>query len=441
MELLSSILQFIVCITIIVGLHEWGHMATAKWFGMRVEKYYIGFPPRIFSFKRGDTEYGIGAIPLGGFVKISGMMDESMDKEQMSLPPQPHEFRSKPAWQRLIVMLGGIIVNVITGILVFIMWFYFTGESFTPMQEVNKQGIAAYPIAETIGLQSGDKILKFNGKEVKYLEDAVGAKVLLGSDGHYVVEREGKEKRIDIPNGLVEKLNTDLFISPFWEFEVDRIAENSPAEKAGFKKGDKIVSFNGKPIRYYHEFEKEKVNIKGKTVAIVLERAGKPIESKVTLDKDGKLGFYAKYKSNVKSEVKLPSFGDAIAGGTSKAFGSVLFNMQGMGKVVKGEVSVEAVSGPLGMYRIFPPDWSRFWIITATLSMWLAFINVLPIPALDGGHALFTIIEMISGRKIPEKILERAQIVGMVLLLGLMVFILGLDLFKMFRSIWTAIAG
>lgn len=440
MELLSSILQFIVCITIIVGLHEWGHMATAKWFGMRVEKYFIGFPPRLFSFKKGDTEYGIGAIPLGGFVKISGMIDESMDKEQMNLPPQPYEFRSKPAWQRLIVMLGGIIVNVITGILGFILWFYSTGESFTPMKEVNQMGIAPYPIAEKIGLRSGDKLLKFNGKDITYWEEAVNGKVLLGSNGYYTIERDNKQQRIDIPNNLVEKLEKEKdlpFINPIAEFEVRSVEANSAAAKAGFQKGDKIVSFNSKPIRYYHELEKEKYALKGKTVPITLERNGKTIESKITVDKAGKLGFYAKYKGNVNTIVKYPSFGEAVAGGTERAFSSVFFNMQGMGKVIKQEVSVEAVSGPLGMYRIFPPDWSRFWIIMATLSMWLAFINVLPIPALDGGHALFTTIEMISGRKIPEKILERAQVVGMILLLGLMAFILSLDIFKMVKSIWS----
>lgn len=437
MELLSSILQFILCITIIVGLHEWGHMATAKWFGMRVEKYFIGFPPKLFGFKRGETEYGLGAIPLGGFVKISGMIDESMDKEQMKLPPQPYEFRAKPAWQRLIVMLGGIIVNVITGVFVFMLWYFFTGESFTPISEVNKQGIAAYPVAESIGLQSGDKILKFNGKEVTYFEDVVGAKVFLGSNGYYTVERDGKEKRIDIPNGIVEKLDKNMFISPFQAFEVENVSPNTPAEKAGIIKGDKITALNGMPVRYYHEFEKAKVSAKNKTVPITIVRAGKVIESKVTLDGTGKMGFYAKYKSDTKSEVKYPSITQAITGGTNKAFSSVFFNMQGMGKVVTGQVSAEAVSGPLGMYRIFPPDWSRFWIITATLSMWLAFINVLPIPALDGGHALFTTIEMISGRKVPDRVLEIAQMIGMVLLLGLMALILGWDIFKMVRDIFA----
>jgi len=437
MEILSMIAQLVLCITLIVGVHELGHLATAKWFGMRVEKYYIGFPPRVFSFKRGETEYGIGAIPLGGFVKISGMVDESMDTEALKLAPQPYEFRAKPAWQRLIVMLGGIIVNVVTGTILFIIILYTGGESYTPIKYVNEHGIVAYPAAEKIGLQTGDKLLSFNGKPLQYFEQALGANVLLGSDGYYTIERDGKEKRIDIPNGLVAKLDKESFITPMTFFSVGGVNSNSPAAEAGLKKGDKIVNFNGQPIRYYHEFQTEIRKLKGKTVPIILERNGKNIETKTRVDTAGKLGFYATAKFDAQTEIKYPAFVDAIGGGTNKAFSSIFFNMQGMGKVIKGDVPLDAVSGPLGMYKIFPPDWSRFWIITATLSMWLAFINLLPIPALDGGHATFLLIEMISGRKIPEKVLERAQIVGMILLLGLMALIIGNDIFKIFKDVFT----
>jgi regulator of sigma E protease len=435
MEILSMVAQFILCITIIVGLHELGHLATAKWFGMRVEKYFIGFPPKIFSFKRGETEYGVGAIPLGGFVKISGMIDESMDKEAMKLPPQPYEFRSKPAWQRLIVMLGGIIVNVVTGLMMYIGILYFGGVSRTPMQEINKEGIATYPNAELIGLRTGDKILAYNDKPIQYIEDVANPKIFF-SEGHFTIERAGEKKRVDIPTGILGKINPkEYFMGPLTAFMAGKVTDGSFAQKAGMQKGDKIVNFNNKPIQYFHEFEREKANLKGKTVNLVLERNGKNVETKVEVGKDGKIGFEVVFANRIKTETEYLSFGNACTTGFEQAFGSIFFNAKGMGKVFTGEVPLDAVSGPLGMYQIFPPDWSRFWLITAMLSMWLAFINLLPIPALDGGHALFTTIEMISGRKIPEKFLEYAQMVGMVLLLGLMVLILGLDVFKIIKSI------
>ncbi|TAE19144.1 MAG: RIP metalloprotease RseP [Bacteroidetes bacterium] len=439
MEILSMVAQFILCITIIVGLHELGHLATAKWFGMRVEKYYIGFPPKIFSFKRGETEYGIGLIPLGGFVKIAGMVDESMDTEALKQEPQPYEFRSKPAWQRLIVMLGGIIVNVVTGVIAFICLLYFGGESYITTAEVNKTGFVAYPLAEKIGLRTGDRLVDVNGKKVEKFNDVLSSSVLLGSDCYYTIDREGKQIKINLPNDLVTQLSESggrkPFIEPFMLFLVGDVQVGSPASKAGLQKGDKIVNFNGVPVAYFHELKKEQDKNKGKTVDMIVERAGKEVKLTVTSRADGTLGFALQDKRNF--VVNYPSFGESIARGTNNAFGSIWTNIQGFGKIFRREVPVDSVSGPLGMYQIFRSswDWYHFWFITALLSMWLAFINLLPIPALDGGHAMFLSLEMISGRKIPEKILERAQVVGMVLLLTLMVLILGLDIFKIAKNL------
>lgn len=263
--------QLILGLSILVGLHEWGHMAAAKLFGMRVEKYFIGFPPKIFSITRGETEYGIGAIPLGGFVKISGMIDESMDTAAMSQEPQPWEFRSKPAWQRLIVMLGGIIVNVIVGIFIFILIAYKEGDRVLSIDEVNKYGIAAGPLAEEIGLKTGDKIVKVNGKPIADFGDVVSSEVFLGSNSSYTINRAGKEIQIEIPNNFVEKLDSKRgpqergnFIRALEPFEIGELVPSSPAEKAGLKTGDKVVSISGKPIQFFHELQNELQSLKGK---------------------------------------------------------------------------------------------------------------------------------------------------------------------------------
>jgi regulator of sigma E protease len=237
MEGIIMAAQIILSLSILVGLHEGGHLIAAKVFGMRVEKYSIGFPPKIFGFKWGETEYSLGAIPLGGYVKISGMIDESMDKEQMKLPPQPYEFRAKPAWQRLIVMMGGIIVNVITGIVIFIFMVYNYGDRFYTMEEVNKYGIVAYDIGQEIGLQTGDRIVGINDEPVFKFEDLVGSSTLLGSGVYYNVVRDGQELTVDIPEDLIEKLsdraNADLFIDMLMPFKIGEISKGSEAEKNG----------------------------------------------------------------------------------------------------------------------------------------------------------------------------------------------------------------
>jgi regulator of sigma E protease len=238
LEILIMAGQLILGLSILVGLHEWGHMAAAKMFGMRVEKYFIGFPPKIFSFQKGETEYGIGAIPLGGFVKISGMIDESMDTEAMSQEPQPWEFRSKPAWQRLIVMLGGIIVNVIVGIIIFIAIAYHDGKKFLSIDEVNKYGIVAGELAQELGLKTGDKVIRVNGKPFNDYNDLISSEVFLGSNSSYTVLRNGQEVQIEIPNNFIEKLSDPdekrNFILPLEPFKIGELIPGMPAEAAGF---------------------------------------------------------------------------------------------------------------------------------------------------------------------------------------------------------------
>ena len=429
--------QLILGLSILVGLHEWGHMFAAKTFGMRVEKYFIGFPPKIWSIQKGETEYGIGAIPLGGFVKISGMIDESMDTEAMNKEPQPWEFRSKPAWQRLIVMLGGIIVNVIVGVFIFIVIAYKDGEKILSNAEVNKYGIIAGDLAQQIGLKTGDKIVKVNGKPFTDFNDVVSSEVFLGSNSSYTVNRNGQEVDIDIPNNFIEKLSDPEekgnFIRPAMPFKIAELVPGMPADKAGIKAGDKIVSINGTPIRFYNELQAKLPTLKGKQAKIVIDRGGQQQELDVKVSGDGTIGLYP--ESLLAFTTINYTVGQAINKGTENAFAVVFNNIKGFGKIFRGEVSAsKALSGPIGIARMFGGiwDWSRFWYLTGLLSMVLAFMNALPIPALDGGHAVILSYEIISGRKPSDAFLENAQKVGMVLLLGLMAF-------AIFNDVWKAV--
>lgn len=427
--------QLILGLSILVGLHEGGHMVAAKLFGMRVEKFFIGFPPKLFGFQKGETEYAIGAIPLGGFVKISGMIDESMDTETMNQEPQPYEFRSKPAWQRLIVMLGGIIVNVIVGIFIFIVIAYKEGDKFLSREEVNKYGIWAGPVAQEIGLKTGDKIVKVNGKSYQNFNDIISSDVFLESNSSYTVERNGQEIDIDIPNNLIEQLSNPEqkgnFIMPQEPFVVREVVPGTAASKSGLQAGDQISAINGVNVQFFSQLQDNLKKLKGKTVPMTIKRAGAETPVSIAVSDEGTIGFYP--KSLLNFTVVEYSLGQAIGIGTSDAFTTVYNNIKGFKKIFRGEVSAsKALSGPIGIARMFGGvwDWGRFWYLTGLLSMFLAFTNALPIPALDGGHAVMLTYEIVSGRKPSDKFLENAQKVGMVLLLGLMAFAIFNDVWK-----------
>jgi regulator of sigma E protease len=458
MEVLIMAGQLILGLSILVGLHELGHLLAARAFGMRVEQYFIGFPPKVFSIRRGETEYGLGAIPLGGFVKISGMIDESLDTSQMSGPPQPYEFRAKPAWQRLIVMLGGIIVNIIVGIIIFVSLTYKNGHDYLAAKDV-KYGIVAGTLAQEIGLKTGDKIVAVNGKPLNSFDDVRSSEVFLGQNSSYTVERAGKRIEIDIPNDFLNKLtdksNIGQFVSPMEPFAVLDVlppAEPSfltkliagatgrklapalaPAYTAGLKANDRIVAINGKPIRFYHELQLAAEANAGKPIALGVQRGGQSLTLNMTVTPEGKIGFAVKPLLPVTHEDY--TFGQALVVGTNKAFGVIGDNIKGFSKIFRGEVSAsKALSGPIGIAQMFGGVWvwDRFWAMAGLLSMALAFMNALPIPALDGGHSAILGYEIISGRKPSDRFLEAAQRVGMVLLLSLMAFALFNDVFKAF---------
>ncbi len=429
--------QLILGLSILVGLHELGHLVAAKAFGMRVEQYFIGFPPKLFSLKRGETEYGIGAIPLGGFVKISGMIDESLDADHLKEEPKPWEFRSKPAWQRLIVMLGGIIVNVLVGIMIFVGMTYKNGNSYLATKDV-KYGIVANSLAKEIGLQTGDKILKVNGKTFNNFGEILSSDVVLGQNSYYTIDRNGKQEEIYIPNDFVEKLtdkkNAGQFIEPIQPFKVGEVVKGMPAEKAGLKEGDRITAVDGKPIQFFHELEQRLKVDANKQVALTVQRGAQSVALQSAVTPEGKIGFQAVNLLPVTHDDY--TFGQALVIGTERAFGVFFDQIKGFGKIFKGQINpTKALSGPGKIARdLFGGVWiwDRFWLATALLSMALAFTNLLPIPALDGGHSVILLYEIISGRKPSDKFVEVAQRVGMVFLLGLMAFVIFNDAFDIF---------
>lgn len=431
--------QMILGLSILVGLHEFGHLLAAKAFGMRVEQYSIGFPPKIFSFKYGETVYSIGAIPLGGFVKISGMIDESLDLEKMKEEPEPWEFRAKPAWQRLIVMMGGIIVNVITGIIIFIIIIFTYGESNITKEELNKNGIYAHALAQELGLQTWDRIIKVNGEDYQYYDDITSADVLLADDAYYTVDRDGEIIDIQIPSNFLEKFsprkNRDVsFIDYITTFSVGKIDKKMGAAAGGLMEGDRIVSVDGQSVKYFHEFKEVAKNLKGQMAHFVVSRNEQLVELDIEISEDGKVGFVSNV--DIESTIKYYTFLEAIPKGTKDAFNIVFINIKAFGKIFSGDLNFsESVSGPIGIAKIFGSTWNwpRFWNLVGLLSMILAFMNFLPIPALDGGHVMFLTFEIVSGHKPSDKFMEVAQKVGMVLLLGLMVFVIFNDIFK---EIW-----
>ncbi|WP_424962006.1 RIP metalloprotease RseP [Ekhidna sp.] len=437
METLIMVGQLLLGLSILVGVHEWGHMVAAKSFGMRVEKFSIGFPPKIWGKQIGETEYSIGAIPLGGFVKITGMIDESLDTKTLNAEPEPYEFRAKPAWQRLIVMMGGIIVNVVTGIIIFIGLALANGEAYLPKEELNKHGIVAYDLGEQLGFKTGDKILAINGKDYERFSDLMSPDLLLGTDNYYTVLRDGEEVRIEMPNDFIDKFadkkNREFVIAPRWLFSVESIMAGSNADKAGLEAGDKITAINGKEIKYFDELSFTLDQLRGQTATFEISRNNERINLDIPVGEDGTIGFY-QYRE-IDYITRDFTFFEAINEGTYNAFAVVWLNIKGFQKMIAGDVDVrKSLSGPIRIATFFGGtwDWNNFWRIVGLLSMVLAFMNFLPIPALDGGHVMFLTWEIVTGRKPSDRFLENAQKVGMVILLSLMAFVIINDTISLF---------
>ncbi len=428
--------QLLLGLSILVILHELGHFLAARAFGIKVEKFYLFFDAygfKLFKFKYGDTEYGVGWLPLGGYVKIAGMIDESMDTEQMEQPMQPWEFRSKPAWQRLIVMLGGIIVNIIVGCVIFWIMTFKYGQTYTPNAAV-VNGIHAGPVGKEIGLQSGDKIIAINGQKVMRFEEIKSSKVLLDKTT-LTVARGNKTLYVKVPDDFLNKIADakGLFVEPRYTSTVDSIIPNSPSAKAGFQKADRIVSVNGKDVNFQDEVKAIITAAKNTTAKVNVRRNDQIVSLNVAVDSLGTIGYFQKY-SEIKRETTHYGFFEAFPVGVKMALNSFMDNVKGIGKILKGDASARNISSPIGIAKIYGAefDWINFWSLTALISIGLAFMNLLPIPALDGGHVVFLLIEMIKGSPVSDAIMEKAQIGGFLILISLMIFAFGNDILKFF---------
>ncbi len=437
MEILIKASQFILSLSLLIVLHEFGHYLPAKLFKTRVEKFYLFFDAwgkKIFSFKKGGTEYGIGWLPLGGYVKISGMIDESMDTEQMKQPAQPWEFRSKPAWQRLIIMLGGVIVNFVLGFLIYMMVLDVWGEDNVKSEDV-KNGFAVNAIFKEYGFKDGDLILKING-EVPEDVLAINKNLFLRDVSTVDVKHlNGSVETINIPETIGETMWEQGVMKPFIPRTlpiIDVVAEDMPATKAGFKEGDKILAVNEKLVVYWNDFTNEVANSEGELEVIIL-RDGSKKSINVTPNEDNKIGVAQNISAaeSINISHKSYSFSESIPAGFDKAYWTLKDYITQF-KYVFTAKGATSVGGFIAIGNIFPAEWSwqAFWGITAFLSIMLGFMNLLPIPALDGGHVVFTIWEMITGRKPSDKFLEYAQITGFVLLMALLLLANGNDIYK-----------
>lgn len=456
--------QLLLGLSILVILHELGHFLAARAFGIKVEKFYLFFDAwgfKLFSFKVGDTEYGVGWLPLGGYVKISGMIDESMDTEQMALPPQPWEFRSKPAWQRLIVMLGGIIVNIIVGIVIFWIITFKYGETYTPNDKL-VNGVHPGIIGTEIGIKTGDKILAINGQKVVRFEELLSSKVLLGNP-KLTVSRNGQAVDLKVPETVLNSINKhgiEEFVAPrvvakhivevisptntkeskglfsriqgFFKKE-EPVKVSFPAYEAGMKKGDSLLAVNGKPVLFINDFTSEVEKSAGKKISVTVLRDKKEVVLTPKVNQDGTIGIKIDRFDLPSTKVNY-SFFESFGVGTSTAWNTFADNGKGIWKMITGKVSARNISSPIGIAKVYGSEfnWQKFWRLTGLISMALAFMNLLPIPALDGGHVVFLLLEMIMGRPLSDKVMERAQIVGFVILLSLMVFAFGNDILKIF---------
>lgn len=432
--------QLLLGLSILIILHELGHFLAARAFGIRVEKFYLFFDAwgvKLFKVTYKGCEYGIGWLPLGGYVKISGMIDESMDKDQLAGPPQPWEFRSKPAWQRLIVMLGGVTVNVILGIFIFWMLTFAYGEQKMPLSSL-RNGISPGIVGRDVGLKPGDKVVSVNGTAVTYLEDVASPDVMLGNSELGIL-RNGKTLSITLPEDMIGKVSDHgvlEFVAPRYTSTADSVIRSYPGYKAGLRKGDRVIALNGAPIRFYDQLRDSLQGYKSKKVALGVLRGEDTLTLSPLVTKEGQIGYYPNFKETREDTLKHNLFA-ALPIGAGKAWGSLVNNAKGLGKIFTRQLDPQkGLSGPIAIAGLYGGEfeWINFWRLTGLLSMALALMNILPIPALDGGHVLFLLIEMVKGKPLSDRVLERAQIAGFFVLIALMIFVFGNDIIKLMNK-------
>jgi regulator of sigma E protease len=439
-----KLVQFILSFSILVVLHELGHFLPARWFKCRVEKFYLFFNPWFSLFKKkiGQTEYGLGWIPFGGYVKISGMIDESMDKEQLQAPAQPWEFRSKPAWQRLIIMLGGVTVNVLLAFTIFIMIMWVWGDRYIPVTNL-KYGLYADTLGRKIGLQDGDNIIAVAGKPVEKV-NSIGTDIIMNEATSLTVLRNGDTIKLAIPTGFISSLSKNRlngFYSVRYPMIIDSVTPEVKVLQGNVQKGDTLIGEDGHPIQYATDLGRDtSMNyiLRAKSVRMTFRRGHDTVQAVVARQEKTGTGIRYKSPEDILGYVQINyTLLQAVPAGIHKSISTLVNYIRNLKLLFTSkEVKVQDNLGSVvSIASVFPSewDWESFWSLTAIFSILLAFMNVLPIPALDGGHALFTLVEMISGRKPSDKFIEYAQMAGMVLLFSLMAYALGLDIFRMFR--------
>ncbi|MBR5877110.1 MAG: RIP metalloprotease RseP [Alistipes sp.] len=439
MEILIKVIQVLMSLSLLVAIHEFGHFIVARLFKIRVEKFYIFFDPwfSLFKWKKGDTEYGVGWIPLGGYVKIAGMIDESMDLEQMKAPVQPYEFRAKPAWQRLMVMLAGVTMNVLLAMMIYTGVRYVYGESYLRNEDA-KWGYTFSEVGERLGFKDGDKILTVDGEVVDGVNDLRNKLLLTEAGREVVVERAGQNVTIDIPFESLLEMRRNRDYETLYElrfpFIIDSVASES-ALAAGLKSGDEIVAFNGvEGVDAVQIVTELLPQVKGQAVALTVDRSGSIVELNVPVNAEGKMGVVFR-GDLIKPHTREYDFFEAIPAGIKMAGQTIASYWEQLKLIFTPKTKMyEELGGFIAIGNIFPSefDWFHFWTMTAFLSIMLAVLNVMPIPGLDGGHAIFTLWEMITGRKPSEKFLEVMQYIGLAILLALLIYANGNDIYRLF---------
>ncbi len=436
MEIFIKIVQLLLSLSILVILHEFGHFSFAKLFKTRVEKFYLFFNPwfQIFKKKIGETEYGIGWLPLGGYVKIAGMIDESMDKEQMKKPPQPWEFRSKKPWQRFFIMIGGVLMNFILAGIIYIGILYTWGDNYLPTENVNKFGISVDSTAYHVGFRNGDKLLSVNNQTFESFSE-FKKEMILNSDKTVQVLRNGEKKDIKIGEEFAIKASKKDFIQPRFEFVIADILPKSNAEKAGLQKGDKLVGINDSSILYYDQFVHFFQNHKNQEVNLSVDRNGNIIKLPAKVSEKGTIGVAVKSFAGLELKHINYSFLASIPAGISKGVELTKDYLRSFKLIFSSKTEgYKHVGSFITIGNMFPGvwDWQAFWSMTAFLSIILGVVNLLPIPALDGGHVVFVLYEMITRRKPGDKFMEYAQITGFVILMAIMILALKNDIVNYF---------
>ncbi|MDT0557881.1 RIP metalloprotease RseP [Ichthyenterobacterium sp. W332] len=443
MEFVIKISQFLLSLSLLIVLHELGHFIPAKLFKTRVEKFYLFFDVKYSLFKKkiGETVYGIGWLPLGGYVKIAGMIDESMDKEQMAQPPQPWEFRSKPAWQRLIIMLGGVTVNFILALIIYILASFAYGDSDITLKSLKDGYWIENPVLVDLGFKTGDKVVAVDNTKIvndsEIIDNIISAESI-------TISRLGVEETINLPEDFLGQLSSGKIRGLFKlriPFMVGEVTDSSLNKEAGLKEGDIIQAINGKDIRYFDQLEECVAGLQNQTVPVsILRTDNSTVEKMLQLDAKGRIGIQPARHLERSEELGYLerihqdyTFGESFGVGWNKFIGQIQSYWEQLGVIFNPSTGAyKGVGGFKAIFDIFPEVWSweAFWRLTAFLSIMLAILNLLPIPALDGGHVVFTLYEMVSGRKPSEKFLERAQMVGFFILIALVLFANGNDIYK-----------